>query len=421
MSSRPWKNTNSRSNTNNTDIIHCDELFVDDLLATNATLRNVTITKEVTTNTFDVSNISISNNINVPDVSVNTIGEMNTNKNVEFISPFSAPFGLISKIRAYDSSFTTIRVNDVSLNRISNIDNDAVVIISDVSFNQNITANTALIRDIHTDTSFIIHSDVSCNQGIYANDISLEYLSHHNSDGIIEITGDISANKITIKENLDVKNKLDTSFITLNVIENNGSSSIQFTNNTRIDGSASIHDLCLNSFEHDITTFNSDVKIENKTVEIQGDISLNTLVINNGRFNGDVSFLSVSVENTSVNTFKNNGENKIVIDSDVSINNTTVFKGKIGDSDVNFMNKYELGDVGSNTLKKRNARLGTIIYVNKNQKFDQILFKNYRKTYSALEINPKNVVIDMKNIKLYDNSYNSNEYQFRDFSLNHEA
>ena len=222
MSSRPWKLTNSRSNTNNTDIIHCDELFVDDLVANNATLRNVTINKEVTTNTFDVSNISISENINVPDVSVNNIGQYTTTDNsyIEFVSPFSAPFGLIDKIRANDTSFTTLKVNDVSLNRISNINNDAVVVNSDVSFNAAVSANTSLFSDIYSDTELRVHSDVSSNATISVHTISLERLSHINSGGIIEIKDDISANKIYINKDLSVNNVLDASTLVLDVIDN---------------------------------------------------------------------------------------------------------------------------------------------------------------------------------------------------------
>ena len=325
MSSRPWKLTNSRSNTNNTDIIHCDELFVDDLLANNATLRNVTINKEVTTNTFDVSNISITDNINVPDVSVNNIGKYHTNDNsyIAFVSPFSAPFGLIDKIRANDTSFTTLKVNDVSLNRISNINNDAVVVNSDVSFNAAVSANTSLFSDIYSDTELRVHSDVSSNATISVHTISLERLSHINSGGIIEIKDDISANKIYINSDLSVNNVLDASTLVLDVIDNLYGGNINFLNDTIIDGSGSIRDLSVNTMEGGIT-FTSNVNAL-KNVMVGGDISINTLEMS-GRFVNDVSFIGVTANDVSVNRFglKNAANNTIIIDSDISINNSEV-------------------------------------------------------------------------------------------------
>ena len=88
MSTPPWKKTNSRVNTNNNDIIHCDELFTDELVSKNAVLnKKVKISKEVTTNNFDVSNISINDTMEVPDICINRIGRhISTSKKPEEFS-----------------------------------------------------------------------------------------------------------------------------------------------------------------------------------------------------------------------------------------------------------------------------------------------------------------------------------------------
>ena len=58
MSSRPWKNVNSRTKTNSIDVIHCDELITDELNTKNLDLNiTATVRRQVNTNSFDISKI----------------------------------------------------------------------------------------------------------------------------------------------------------------------------------------------------------------------------------------------------------------------------------------------------------------------------------------------------------------------------
>ncbi len=85
MSSRPWKDTNSRNKTNNINVIHCDELITDELTTKNATFNNLNIRQKVTTNNFDVSNVEITDIMTVPDVSINNIGIKSDVSYINFI------------------------------------------------------------------------------------------------------------------------------------------------------------------------------------------------------------------------------------------------------------------------------------------------------------------------------------------------
>ena len=101
MSSRPWKDTNSRDKTNNKNtVIQCDELITDELTTKNATFKLLNVRQKVTTNNFDVSNVDISNTMTVPDICINNI----TNSAVKFKSPFSAPYAVFKDVRVNDTS-----------------------------------------------------------------------------------------------------------------------------------------------------------------------------------------------------------------------------------------------------------------------------------------------------------------------------
>ena len=420
MSSRPWKDTNSRDKTNNINVIHCDELITDELTAKNAIFNNLNIGQKVITNNFDVSNVEITDTMSVPEISINNIGNKVGEKYVNFISPFSTPFAVFKDVRVNDTSMNqSVRGNDISVNIISGFDNSSIKIISDVSFNANITSQQSLFNNIYSSNDLQINSDVSCNGNIIANTISLEILQHIN-DGIIQVVSDISVDKITVREDVSI-NILDTSLIEVSVIDNLYSDKIAFNSNTIIDGSVNINDLSVNSIE---TNKNNSIEFRtnvntSQNVNINDNIKTNVLELETS-FNNDVSFdtikADISVNKISVNKINNYNEETIIIDSDVSINNSSVLSATIiSKEEINFMNVYEQG--GSND--KSAVRPGTIFFF-KNDNVNSVLFKNYRKNYLALNKLGSNIDIDLSYIELYDNSYNQSGYQLRNYPLNHE-
>ena len=420
MSSRPWKDTNSRDKTNNINVIHCDELITDELTAKNAIFNNLNIGQKVITNNFDVSNVEITDTMSVPEISINNIGNKVGEKYVNFISPFSAPFAVFKDVRVNDTSMNqSVRGNDISVNIISGFDNSSIKIINDVSFNANITSQQASFNNIYSSNDLQINSDVSCNGNIIANTISLEILQHIN-DGIIQVVSDISVDKITVREDVSI-NILDTSLIEVSVIDNLYSDKIAFNSNTIIDGSVNINDLSVNSIE---TNKNNSIEFRtnvnaSQNVNIKDNIKTNVLELETS-FNNDVSFdtikADISVNKISVNKINNYNEETIIIDSDVSINNSSVLSATIiSKEEINFMNVYEQG--GSND--KSAVRPGTIFFF-KNDNVNSVLFKNYRKNYLALNKLGSNIDIDLSYIELYDNSYNQSGYQLRNYPLNHE-
>ena len=416
MSSRPWKDTNSRDKTNNINVIHCDELITDELTTKNATYNNLDVGQKVTTNIFDVSNVEITNTMMVPDISINNIGNKSEVSAVEFISPFSAPYAVFKDVRVNDTSMNgLVRGNDISVNIISSFDNSSIKIISDVSFNANITSQFSSFNNIYSDNELQINSDVSCNGNIIVNTISLEILQHIN-DGIIQVINDISVDRITVIDDVSV-NILDTSLIEVSVIDNLYSDKIAFNSNTIIDGSANINDLSVNSLEshkNNSIEFKSNVDAS-QNVNIKGNIKTNILELETS-FNNDVSFDTIKAD-ISVNKINNYNLDTIIIDCDVSINNSSVLSATtINQEDINFMNVYEQNNSNNN---KSSVRSGTIFFFN-NDDINSVLFKNYMNNYLVLKTIGSNVIVDLSYIELYDNSYNSSEYQLRNYGLNHE-
>ena len=415
MSSRPWKDTNSIDKTNNINVIHCDELITDELIAQNATFNNLNVGQKVITNTFDVSNVEINDTMTVPDILINNIGNKSDVSYVEFTSAFSSPFAVFNDIRVNDTSMNgLVSGNDISVNIISNIDNSSIKITSDASFNGKITSHISSFNNIYSSNELQINSDVSCNGNMIVNTISLEILQHINN-GIIQVISDISVDKIIVKEDVSV-NILDTSLIEVSVIDNLYSNKIAFNSNTIIDGSLNINDLSVNSLENNKNNsieFTSTVDA-NQNVNIEGSINTNILELNTS-FNNDVCFNTIKAD-ISVNKINSYNANTIIIDSDVSINNSSVISATtIEKEDINFMNVYEQGSVN----KKSSVRPGTIFYF-KNNDVNSILFKNYRRNYLKLNTIGRDVKVDISYIELYDNSYNQSEYYLRDYSLNHE-
>ena len=414
MSSRPWKDTNSRDKTNNINVIHCDELITDELTTKNATFNKLDVSQKVTTNNFDVSNVDISNTMTVPDVSINNIGNKSDVSAVKFISPFSAPYAVFKDVRVNDTSMNVlVSGNDISVNIISSFDNNSIKIISDVSFNANITSQLSSFNNIYSDNELQINRDVSCTGNIIANTISLEILQHINN-GIIQVVSDISVDRITVKEDVSI-NILDTSLIEVTVIHDLYSDKIAFNSNTIIDGSININDLSVNSLEsnkNNSIQFRSNVDAS-QNVNIKGNIKTNVLELETS-FNNDVSFDTIKAD-ISVN--KINSYNTIIIDSDVSINNSSVLSATtISREEINFMNVYQEG--GSSN--KSSVRPGTIFFF-KNNDVNSILFKNYRRNYLALNTIGTDVKVDLSYIELYDNSYDQTGYQLRNYPLNHDS
>ena len=413
MSSRPWKDTNSRDKTNNKNtVIQCDELITDELTTKNATFKLLNVRQKVTTNNFDVSNVDISNTMTVPDICINNI----TNSAVKFKSPFSAPYAVFKDVRVNDTSMNElVKGNDISVNIISSFDNSSIKITSDVSFNANITSQLSSFNNIYSDNELQINRDVSCNGNIIVNTISLEILQHINN-GIIQVVSDISVDRITVKEDVSI-NILDTSLIEVSVIDNLYSDKIVFNSNTIIDGSANINDLSVNSVEsnkNNSIEFRSNVDAS-QNVNIKGNIKTNVLELETS-FNNDVSFDTIKAD-ISVNKINNYNDDTIIIDCDVSINNSSVLSATtISREEINVMNVYQQG---ASNNDKSSARPGTI-FIFKNNDVNSVLFKNYRRNYLALNTIGTDVQVDLSYIELYDNSYNSFDYQLRNYRLNHE-
>lgn len=428
MSTPPWKKTNSRINTNNNDIIHCDELFTDELVTKNAVLnKKVKISKEITTNNFDVSNISINDTMEVPDICINSIGRhFSTSKTIEdfsnndisyieFVSNFSAPVAILEDVRANDSSFITgFKVKDASLNRISKVDG-AINFNTDTSFNRKLTSlNTTYINKLDSINNLQIHSDVSSNQTLSVNSISLEILDDINN-GTIKIVGDISVNKIRICDGLSLSKNVDSSVIileSLGVNINNINSKINFNNNVIVDGNGSLNDLSvniINSNNQNTILFKSNTDAV-KNVTVENDLKTNNIYFDTINIGKDVSF-NILKTDVSVNKFEPRNSDKIIIDCDVSINNNKTVVANIDPKSVNFMTKHNQTNT---TIRK-----GTIFLLTRD--VTEITFKNYYGNYATLEQNPNNIDLSLIHIELYDNSYGQSDFLLRDYSLNYDS
>ena len=329
MSSRPWKNVNSRTKTNSIDVIHCDELITDELNTKNLDLNiTATVRRQVNTNSFDISNVNISEIIKVPDLCVNVIGK--DSSYIEFADPLSAPIAHIDKIIANDSSFLEIdlRTQKINLKNITNIDNSSIIFKSDVSFNKNIISNNITkVNNIFNDVSLLtVHSDVSVNNCVMVNSISLEILEAINN-GTITIVNDISVSKINICSDVSVGNLVDTSIIILDFIHDLSYNNIIFKDDTNFDTSLSINDLFIKDVSsiNGIITFNENVDISG-SISVMGNINVNEIDLSNTLSstlsNTDVSFKNVTCD-LCVNNIFPCSDSSLVIDSDISINNTT--------------------------------------------------------------------------------------------------
>lgn len=366
MSSRPWKNVNSRTKTNSIDVIHCDELITDELNTKNLDLNiTATVRRQVNTNSFDISNVNISEEIKVPDLCVNIIGSESSY--IEFINPLSAPIAHIDKIIANDSSFLEIELTSqkINLKNITNIDNSSIIFNSDVSFNKNIISNNKTkVNNIFNDVSLLtVHSDVSVNNCVMVNSISLEILEAINN-GTITIVNDISVRKINICHDVSVGELVDTSIISLDFIDDLSFNKIIFHDDTNFDTSLSINDLFTNNI-HSSTTFNENVDISG-SISVGGNIKVNEINMGNRTFTKDVSFKNVTCD-LCVNNICSFTDPSLVIDCDVSINNTTALD--ICGNLVNII-KTETDSTKNNTRNSSLLIIGTtIVYKDKNGAF----------------------------------------------------
>lgn len=372
MSSRPWKNVNSRTKTNSIDVIHCDELITDELNTKKLDLNiTATVRRQVNTNSFDISNVNISETIKVPDLCVNVIGSGSSY--IEFDDPLSAPIAHIDKIIANDSSFLEIelRTQKINLKNITNIDNSSIIFNSDVSFNKNIISNNKTkVNNIFNDVSLLtVHSDVSVNNCVMVNSISLEILEAINN-GTITIVNDISVSKINICTDVSVGNLVDTSIIILDFIHDLSYNNIIFNDDTNFDTSLSINDLFIKDVSsiNGIITFNENVDISG-SISVMGNINVNEIDLSNTLSNTDVSFKNVTCD-LCVNNIFPCSDSSLVIDSDVSINNTTALDicGKL----VNIM------DITTDSYKTR-IRNSSLLIIN-----ETVVYKDINGNYFNL-------------------------------------
>lgn len=379
--------------------------------------------RNISVNKVDLSNITLSEFINTNNISLNSIGAPINSDHTKFTSPTSVPFARIDHTSAVDVSLIfDMSINDISLNVISALNNEKIDIYSDTSFNRNITCKKdTFVKNIHSNNLLEIHSDVSANKSIELNKLSLEIIDSLN-DGTIKLLNDISVNKIKITKDISLNGVFDTSLIILDVIEHFSENNIDFNTKTNIHGNVLCKNMHINEIDNNdnLIEFTNNTHVEKKA-HISNNIETNKLELAKNFIN-DISFNELSLDNELyVNNVTSYGNNTIIIHTDVSINNKNVLKANITKSDINFMNNYNTVSDRSSGKNRIDSYSGSLfILEDETDRFANILFKNYRNNYTALTLNPLNVFIEFPYIELYDNSYGTNDYDLRNYNLNHE-
>ena len=332
-----WKATNNRNKTTSTDVIRCDELITDDIIAEKATLnKKITINRNLTMRDLSITDISITTIIAVPDVSVNRIGENEAGNMIEFISPFSAPAAEITRVYAHDSSISKVSTIDLSVDSVNRGDNIHFY-ETDVSFAGSVEAHDACFNGIFllgsSNLQFI--SDISTDDAIYVSDISVDTLR-----GPIHIGVDLSLHDVQHASDVSLSNNLDISLMEiLNNVDHLTGSRIT------IHSDVSFQDISAYDLSVDLIT----------TLSVTGDVSVNGDVSIKGQIQAgglsardeivvteDASFEHLHANDISVNNIYGtyaSSDTSLVIHGDLSINNTNSLRIPMDPKDINQLKK----------------------------------------------------------------------------------
>jgi len=402
-----WKATNNRNKTTSTDVIRCDELITDDIIAENATLnKKITINRNLTMRDFSITDISITTIIAVPDVSVNRIGENEAGNMIEFISPFSAPAAEITRVYAHDSSISEVNTIDLSVDSVNRGDNIHFY-ETDVSFAGSVEAHDACFNGIFllgsSNLQFI--SDISTDDAIYVSDISVDTLR-----GPIHIGSDLSLHDVQHASDVSLSNNLDISLMELlNVGHLTGS---QIT----IHSDVSFQDISALDLSVDLIT----------TVSVIGDVSVNGDVSITGQIKAgglsardeivvteDASFEHLHANDISVNNIYGtyaSSDTSLVIYGDLSINNTNSLRielDKFGLNKLKFINYNEKRAFANNTFG----------VITENDIYKNLIFRNNIGNFSTVKMDDFNVnSLTISQLTLTDGSFNNGYFFTTDVS-----
>ena len=404
-----WKTTNNRNKTTATDVIRCDELIAEVIIAENATLnKKITVERNITLRDLSITDISITTIIAVPDVSVNRIGENIVGGMIEFISPFSAPAAEITSIFANDSSISQLSTHDLSVDLIKSTGNNIHFHNADVSFNGNVKAHDACFNELFTLDAQEFHfiSDISTNDTIYVSDISVDILR-----GPIKIEfDDISLHNVQHTTDVSLANNLDVSlFEVMNVASISGS-------HLTIHSDVSFHDISALDLSVDVITIGS----------ITGDVSANGIVSFSGQIKAgglkahggivvtqDASFEHLHVNDVSVNNIYGSylsGDTTLVIYGDISINNANELRIPMDPRDINKLKKRTLSD-------KKELANDTFGIITENDVYKNLIFRNNIGNFSTVEMNDFNVTdLSISQLTLTDGSFNNGFFATTDVS-----
>ena len=404
-----WKATNNRNKTTATDVIRCDELIAEVIIAENATLnKKITVNRNITLRDLSITDISMTTIIAVPDVSVNRIGENTVGGMIEFISPFSAPAAEITSIFANDSSISQLSTHDLSVDIIKSTGNNIHFHNADVSFNGSVEAHDACFNELFTLDAQEFHfiSDISTNDAIYVSDISVDILR-----GPIKIEfDDISLHNVQHASDISLANNLDISLLEVMNI------GLHSASHLTIYSDVSFRDISALDLSVDVITIGS----------IVGDVSVNgDLFINGGIKAGglkgpgeiivaeDASFEKLHGNDVSVNNIYGtyvSSDTSLVIYGDISINNANELRIPTDPKDINQLKKKPL------SVKKEFAN-DTFGMITVDDVYNSLIFRNNIGNFSTVEMDDLNVKsLSMSLLTLTDGSSNNGYFFTTDVS-----
>jgi hypothetical protein len=404
-----WKTTNNRNKTTATDVIRCDELITDDIIAENATLnKKITVNRNITLRDLSITDISITTIIAVPDVSVNRIGENIVGDMIEFISPFSAPAAEITSIFANDSSISYLSTHDLSVDIIKSTGNHIHFHNADVSFNGNVKTHDACFNELFTLDAHEFHfiSDISTNDAIYVSDISVDILR-----GPIKIEfDDISLHNVQHASDVSLANNLDVSLLE---VMNMGSIS---GSHLTIHSDVSFRDISALNLSVDVITM----------VSVTGDVSVNGDLSINGEIKAgglkaqgeiivteDASFEHLHANDISVNNIYGSylsSDASLVIYGDISINNTNSLRIPTDSRDINQLKKKPFSS-------KKEFANDTFGIITENDVYNTLIFRNNIGNFSTVRMDDFNVKsLTISQLTLTDGSFNNGYFATTDVS-----
>ena len=404
-----WKTTNNRNNTTATDVIRCDELIAEVIIAENATLnKKITVNRNITLRDLSITDISMTTIIAVPDVSVNRIGENTVGGMIEFISPFSAPAAEITSIFANDSSISQLSTHDLSVDIIKSTGNNIHFHNADVSFNGSVEAHDACFNELFTLDAQEFHfiSDISTNDAIYVSDISVDILR-----GPIKIEfDDISLHNVQHASDVSLANNLDISLLEVMNI------GLLSASHLTIYSDVSFRDISALDLSVDVITIGSIVG----DVSVNGDLSING-GIKAGVLKGpgeiivteDASFEKLHGNDVSVNNIYGtyvSSDTSLVIYGDISINNANELRIPTDPKDINQLKKKPL------SAKKELAN-DTFGMITVDDVYNSLIFRNNIGNFSTVEMDDLNVKsLSMSLLTLTDGSSNNGYFFTTDVS-----